>query len=260
MKVIAITQARYGSTRLPAKILKEVNGITLLEIHLRRILQAKTVSKLKIATTDEEGSKFIVAVADKMGVEYFKGSVDDVLARFYGTAAPEKPDYVIRLTSDCPLIDPNVIDAVVTYAIEHPEYDYVRTQAASFPDGLDTEVMKFSVLEKAYNEATLKSEREHVTAYIWKNGSADGGTIYKTYNFPNPAGKYNADDYRITIDEPEDFEVIKALIENLGIEKDWKSYIDYLIEHKDLYAINSKFGNNEGYAKSIANDGVYIKK
>ena len=120
--------------------------------------------------------------------------------------------------------------------------------------------MKFSALEKAFKEATLKSEREHVTAYIWKNGSADGGTIYKTYNFPNPAGKYNADDYRITIDEPEDFEVIKALIENLGIEKDWKDYIDYLIEHKDLYAINSKFANNEGYAKSIANDGVYVKK
>jgi spore coat polysaccharide biosynthesis protein SpsF (cytidylyltransferase family) len=260
MKVLAITQARYGSTRLPAKILKVVNGQTLLEIHLKRILQAKTIDKLKIATTDEEGAKFIVEVADKVGVEYFKGSVDDVLSRFYGTAEPEKPDYVVRLTSDCPLIDPNVIDAVVTYAIEHPAYDYVRTQAASFPDGLDTEVMKFSALEKAFKEATLKSEREHVTPYIWKNGSADGGTIYKTYNYPNPAGTYNANDYRITIDEPEDFEVIKALIENLGIEKDWKTYIDYLIEHKDLYAINSKFANNEGYAKSIANDGVYIKK
>ena len=121
-------------------------------------------------------------------------------------------------------------------------------------------VMKFSALEKAYKEATLKSEREHVTPYIWKNGSADGGTIYKTYNFKNPAGEYNANDYRITIDEPEDFEVIKALIENLGIEKDWKTYIDYLIEHKEIYAINSKFSNNEGYAKSLANDGVYVKK
>lgn len=260
MKVLAITQARYGSTRLPAKILKEVEGKTLLEIHLARILQAKTVSKLKIATTDEEGSKYIVTVADKVGVEYHKGSVDDVLSRFYGTAEPEKPDYVIRLTSDCPLIDPNVIDAVVTYAIEHPEYDYVRTQAASFPDGLDTEVMKFSALEKAYNEATLKSEREHVTAYIWKNGTADGGSIYQTYNYPNPQGEFNADDYRITIDEPEDFEVIKHLIENLGIDKDWKTYIDYLVSHKEIYAINSKFANNEGYAKSIANDSVYVKK
>lgn len=259
MKILAITQARYGSTRLPAKILKTVNGLTLLEIHLRRILLSKTITKLKIATTDEEGSKYIVEVADKLGVEYFKGSVDDVLSRFYGAAVTEKPDYVVRLTSDCPLIDPNVIDAVVSYAIEHPEYDYVRTQAASFPDGLDTEVMKFSALEKAYKEANLKSEREHVTAYIWKNGSADGGTIYKTYNYPNPAGIYNADEYRITIDEAEDFEVIKTLIENIGIDKDWETYIDYLVEHKEVYAINSKFSNNEGYAKSIANDSIITK-
>lgn len=259
MKVLAITQARYGSTRLPAKILKEVNGQTLLEIHLTRILQAKTIDKLKIATTDEEGSKYIVEVANKVGIEYFKGSVDDVLSRFYGTAESEKPDYVIRLTSDCPLIDPNIIDDVVKFALEHPEYDYVHTDAKSFPDGLDTEVMKFSAIEKAYNEANLKSEREHVTPYIWKNGTAEGGTIFNTYNFPNPKGEYNADDYRITIDEPEDFEVIKALIENLGIEKGWKDYIDYLLEHKELYIINSRFANNEGYAKSIANDQIINK-
>lgn len=259
MKVLAITQARYGSTRLPAKILKEVNGQTLLEIHLKRILQAKTIDKLKIATTDEEGSKFIVEVADKVGVEYFKGSVEDVLSRFYGTAEFEKPDYVIRLTSDCPLIDPNVIDGVVTFALKHPEYDYVHTDAKSFPDGVDTEVMKFSAIEKAYKEANLKSEREHVTPYIWKNGTAEGGVIFNTYNYPNPEGEYNADDYRITIDEPEDFEVIKALIENLGIEKGWKDYIDYLLDHKELYAINSRFANNEGYAKSIANDQIINK-
>ena len=239
--------------------MKEVNGQTLLEIHLKRILQAKTIDKLKIATTDEEGSKFIVEVADKLGVEYFKGSVEDVLSRFYGTAESEKPDYVIRLTSDCPLIDPNVIDAVVTFALEHPEYDYVHTEAKSFPDGLDTEVMKFSAIEKAYKEANLKSEREHVTPYIWKNGTAEGGAIFNTYNYPNPDGEYNADDYRITIDEPEDFEVIKALIENIGIEKGWKEYIDYLLDHKEVHAINSRFANNEGYAKSIANDQIINK-
>ena len=255
MKILAITQARYGSTRLPAKILKEVNGMTLLEIHLRRILQSKLISKLKIATTDEEGAKYIVEVADKVGVEYYKGSVDDVLERFYGAAAPEKPDYVVRLTSDCPLIDAAVIDDILEYAISH-DCDYVRTDAASYPDGLDTEVMKFSALEKAYNEAQLKSEREHVTPYIWKNGTAEGGTLFKSYKFPNPVGNFNANDYRITIDEPEDFEVIKALIENLGIECGWKEYIDYLLSHKELYAINSKFSYNEGYAKSLQNDKI----
>lgn len=255
MKILAITQARYGSTRLPAKILKEVNGMTLLEIHLRRILQSKLISKLKIATTDEEGAKYIVEVADKVGVEYYKGSVEDVLERFYGAAAPEKPDYVVRLTSDCPLIDPAVIDDVINYALTH-DYDYVSTNPESYPDGLDTEVFKFSALEKAFNEANLKSEREHVTPYIWKNGSFNGGTIFKSYRINNPEGEFNANDYRITIDESEDFVVIKALIENLGIERGWKDYIDYLLEHKELYAVNSRFTYNEGYAKSLQNDKI----
>ena len=253
MKVLAITQARYGSTRLPAKILKEVDGQTLLEIHLRRILRSTGIDRLKIATTDEEGSRFITAVADKVGVEYFKGSVDDVLSRFYGTAEPEHPDYVVRLTSDCPLIDPEVIDDVIKYAVEH-DCDYVRTDPDSFPDGLDTEVMKFSALERAYKEADMVSEREHVTPFIWKNGSAEGGRIFKSFKLQNKAGRYCASEYRITIDEAEDFEVLKSLIQVLGTEKGWKEYIDYLEVHPGLKNINSRFGYNEGYDKSIRND------
>ncbi len=259
MKVLAITQARYGSTRLPAKILKEVNGQTLLEIHLRRILQAKSVNKIKIATTDEEGSKFIVAVAEKVGCEYHKGSVEDVLSRFYCTAEPEHPDYVIRLTSDCPLIDPTIIDDIVDFAITHPEYDYVHTDPKSFPDGLDVEVMKFIALEKAYKEAVMTSEREHVTPYIWKNGTAKGGTIFNSYEFPNKEGLFGADKNRITLDEPEDFEVLKNLITALGIDKYWKVYIDYLQTHPELKLLNSKFGYNEGYDKSIKNDHIINK-
>lgn len=258
VKVLAITQARYGSTRLPAKILKEVNGQTLLEIHLRRILQAKSIDKLKIATTDEEGSKYIIAVADKVGCEYHKGSVDDVLSRFYDTAALEKPDYVIRLTSDCPLIDPSVIDDVVTFAVEH-DYDYVRTDPKSFPDGLDTEVMRFSALERAYKEAEMTSEREHVTPYIWKNGTADGGNKFRSFKLQNKLGNYDANVYRITIDEPEDFEVIRALIGVLGINQSWKKYIDYLGEHPEIKSLNSKFHYNEGLEKSLANDCKFVK-
>lgn len=253
MKILAITQARYGSTRLPAKILKEVDGTTLLEIHLRRILRSSAISKLKIATTAEEGSRYIIEVADKVGVEYFQGSVDDVLARFYGTAEDEHPDYVVRLTSDCPLIDAGIIDDVINYAI-NSDCDYVRTDPASYPDGLDTEVFKFSALVQAYEQAKLTSEREHVTPYIWKNGSAEGGTLFKSHKLQNKEGDYNANDYRITIDEPEDFEVLKALIQALGIDKSWKSYIDYLEEHPEIKGKNSKFGYNEGYTKSINND------
>lgn len=253
MKILAITQARYGSTRLPAKILKEVCGMTLLEIHLHRILQSKQIDKLKIATTNEEGSKYIVDVAEKVGVDYFQGSVEDVLTRFYDTAKPENPDYVVRLTSDCPLIDPFVIDEVIQYAIDGG-YDYVRTDSKCFPDGLDTEVFKFSVLEKAFKEADMVSEREHVTPYIWKNGTAEGGDVFKTANLQNRVGAYSASEYRITIDEPEDFEVLKSLIVTLGIDKTWKEYIDYLENHDEIKSLNSKFGYNEGYEKSINND------
>lgn len=250
MKVLAITQARYGSTRLPAKILKKVNGVTLLEIHLRRILKAKTVNKLKIATTDEEGARYIIEIADKVGVEYHKGSVNDVLSRFYCTAANEKPDYVIRCTSDCPLIDPSVIDDVVNFAIDN-DYDYVNIDPACFPDGLDTEVMKFSVLEKAYMEAGTQYDREHVTPYIWRNGSARGGTIFKTFSLQNKEGIFNANDYRITLDNPEDYVVLKTLIETLGEDKYWKDYIDYLLNHKEIYELNSKFSYNEGYENQL---------
>lgn len=253
MKVLAITQARYGSTRLPAKILKEVSGMTLLEIHLRRILQARNIDKLKIATTAEEGSKYIVEIADKVGVEYCRGSVDDVLERFWETAKGEDPDYVVRLTSDCPLIDPQVIDKTVSFAVEGG-FDYVKTDPGSFPDGLDTEVFKFTALKKAYEEATMSSEREHVTPYIWKNGSAEGGSLFKSAYMKNVEGDYDAATNRITIDEPEDFEVLRTLIQTIGIDKGWKDYMDYLEEHPEIKRLNCKFGYNEGYTKSIRND------
>lgn len=253
MKILAITQARYGSTRFPAKILKEVDGVSLLEIHLRRILKSELITKLKIATTNEEGSKYIVDIANKVGVEYHKGSIDDVLTRFYETAKSENPDYVVRLTSDCPLIDPKVIDETISFCIKNG-YDYARTDAKCFPDGLDTEVFKFSALEKAYNEAKYSSEREHVTPYIWKNGTAEGGSIFVSGKMQNSLGIFDASEYRITIDEQEDFEVISKLIKSIGLYSSWKEYIDYLLEHQEIKSINQKYSYNEGYQKSIMND------
>lgn len=255
MKVLAITQARYGSTRLPAKILKEVNGVTLLETHLRRILKSKYIDKLKIATTDEEGSKYIIEIAEKVGVEYYQGSVDDVLSRFYFTAKDEEPDIIVRFTSDCPLIDPEIIDLTIRYMLDH-DYDFVATDSTTFPDGLGTEICRFSILERAFKEAKLKSEREHVMPYIWKNGTAKGGSLFKSNYVHCPDGDYGK--FRITIDTPEDFQLIKRVIEELGTDLPWKAYIDYINEHKDLYALNDMFDRNEGYLKSINND-VNIK-
>lgn len=251
MKILAITQARYGSTRLPAKVLKEVNGVSLLEIHLRRLLQSKLITKVKVATTNEEGAHFITEIADKVGVEWHKGSVNDVLDRFYQTALPEQPDYVVRVTSDCPLIDPAIVDKTIQACIDS-DCDYVsNTMNPTYPDGMDCEVFKFAALEKAWREADLTSQREHVTPYIWGNSTAKGGSLFKSIGVENDM---DWGEYRITVDEPKDFELVKNLIENLGIEKSCADYVAYIDAHKEVKDINSGFERNEGYEKSIKND------
>lgn len=253
MKVLVITQARYGSTRLPAKVLKEVNGETLLELHLRRILLAKNITKLKVATTTEEGADKIVEIAQKIGVETYKGSIDDVLERFYYTALPENPDYVVRVTSDCPLIDPTEIDKIIDICVSGG-YDYVsNTLFPTFPDGVDCECFKFSVLKKAHNEAKLQSEREHVTPYIKNNSSVKGGTLFKSFNVVN---NEDCSSFRITVDTQEDFDLIKILIEECGTDKTWSDYIRYLIQHQEIFNLNSMHARDEGYAKSISNDKI----
>ncbi len=251
MKILAITQARYGSTRLPAKVLKEVKGKSLLQIHLERILQSEFISKLIVATTNESGAEYILEIADKAHVTYFQGSTDDVLDRFYHAALPELPDYIVRITSDCPLIDPIEIDKVIRTCISS-DYDYVsNTLNPTFPDGVDCEIFKFKALEKAFQEAKLKSDREHVTPYIWRNSSVKGGNLFKSHSVEN-AEDYSS--YRITVDTQEDFEVIKKLIEALGTNKTWKEYINYLKAHKEIKALNENHSRNEGYQKSLLND------
>ena len=251
MKILAITQARYGSSRLPGKILKTIGEKTLLEIHLRRILHAKNITELKIATTTEDGAEHIIAIGNKCGVKSYQGSVDDVLERFYETALPENPDYVVRLTSDCPLIDPNIIDQVIDECIKN-DVDYCsNTIFPTFPDGLDVEVFRFSALEKAFNEAQLKSDREHVTPYIWRNSNLKEGSIFTSFNV-----EYTTDysDLRITVDTEKDFRLIEQLIEQLGADKPWLGYVEFLNQHSEVRMINSEFLRNEGYQKSIYND------
>lgn len=251
MKILAITQARIGSTRLPEKILKTIKGESLLEIHLKRIQKSKLISKLKIATTIEPDAGKIVTVTDRLGIEVHKGSVNNVLERFYETAVPETPDWVVRLTSDCPLIDPVEIDKVIQFAIDN-DLDYAsNTLKPTFPDGINTEVFKFTVLKRALKEATLKSELEHVTPYIWKNSSFMGGTLFKSdcVMFHEDYSKI-----RLTVDTLEDFLVIKKLVELLGTKKPWMEYVKALEKHPEIKKMNELFLRNEGYEKSINND------
>lgn len=251
MKIVAVTQARYGSTRLPAKVLKRVGGETLLDIHLHRILKSSKISSLIVATTVEAGSDEIVRIAKRNGVGCYRGSVNDVLERFYFAVKDLCPDYVVRLTSDCPLIDPQVIDYVITTCIT-TGCDYAsNTLKPTYPDGMDAEVFRFSALEKAYYEAALKSEREHVTPYIKKNSSFNGGSLFTSINVESVID-YSG--YRITVDTQEDFEVIKRLLENVGKEADWMEYIKYLDSNKDIKVLNGDHKRDEGYIKSLLND------
>ena len=248
MKIIAITQARYGSTRLPGKILKKINDETLLAIHLKRILKSKKINELIVATTVNKEDSEIVKVAKSLGLNSYQGSVNDVLDRFYQSLQGKNTDYVVRLTSDCPLIDPELIDKIIKYTLDN-NLDYCSNALnPKYPDGQDIEVFKFSALEKAWKEAKLPSEREHVTPYIWKNSTFNGGTLFKSDNFDEG---YSYGHLRMTVDELSDFKVINNLITNIGNNSTWLEYAEYLDKNKNVKAFNEGIGRNEGYSKSI---------
>ena len=247
MKVIAITQARYGSSRFPGKVLKKINGETLLEIHVRRVLASKMIEQLIVATTHEPEAEEIGAIAVMCGASFFKGSMNDVLDRFYQAIKETKADYIVRITSDCPLVDPELIDKVIRYTVTN-SLDYCsNTLDPTYPDGQDIEVFKFNAFEKAWNDAKLPSEREHVTPYIWKNSTYKGGNLFKSDNFTEG---YSYQHLRMTVDEVDDFEVIRSLITHLGTCSTWMEYADFLERHQELKSINEKIERNEGYNKS----------
>ena len=250
MKVIAITQARLGSTRLPGKVLKKVGEQTLLGLHLERLQKAKSLNKVIVATTNESDSHKICEIADEQGAGCFKGSLDDVLDRFYRAVVDAKPDYVVRVTSDCPLIDPELIDEVVNSAIDGSYDYYANIITEDFPDGQDVEVMTFKALEQAWNGASKSSEREHVTPFIRNNSTALGGRMFRSADH-KCSSNYNQ--VRMTVDEQVDLDTIKWLISKLGTDKDWKSYADYMLNHQsELQNVGIK--RNEGYQKSLEKD------
>lgn len=250
MNTLLITQARMGSTRLPGKVLKEVEGKPLLQIHLDRLSRCKKVTKIIVATTLAKEDEQIVKLAEKWRFQTFRGSEEDVLDRFYQAAKPHKPDWIVRVTSDCPLLGPELIDNIMEYA-HHHEADYVCNSIESpYPDGQDVEVFTFDVLEKAWKEADKHSEREHVTPYIWKNADFMGGDLFKGLKYPSEE-EYGQ--VRMSVDEQEDYELIKKLVKDLGTEKTWKEYADYMLKN-NLTAMNKQYKRNEGYYKSLKKD------
>ena len=250
IKTILITQARIGSTRLPGKILKKIKEKSLLEIHLDRLKKCNYVSEIIVATTTNIEDEVIYNKSVELGVNSFRGSESDVLDRFYKSIEDKNPNWIVRVTSDCPLIDPKLVDDVIEFAIKNNK-DYVaNTLIENFPDGQDIEIFKFTTLRKAWENAILNSEREHVTSYIRKNSDFNGGNLFTSLNYDCQS---DFSKIRMTVDEIRDFELITLLINDLGTKKSWEEYTQYIIQ-KNLLKINNNIIRNEGIIKSLKND------
>lgn len=209
MKTTAIIQARMGSTRLPGKVLKILMGKTVLQHVIERVQQVSSIDEIVIATTTLNQDDLIVNEAAKCGVNHFRGSEEDVLARYYWAAKNSNADIVVRITSDCPLIDPVVTDKIIEFYQKH-NYDLVTNAGSdlsqrTYPRGLDTEVFSFDVLETAFYKADKQYQREHVTPYIYENSS-------KIYYYKNTID-YSM--HRWTLDTDDDFSLIQEIYGHL---------------------------------------------
>ncbi|GBE18164.1 3-deoxy-manno-octulosonate cytidylyltransferase [archaeon BMS3Abin16] len=221
MRIVAIVQARMGSTRLPGKVMIKVLGRPLLYHFIERMKRAKKIDQIVIATPDKDENRSIILLANEMGIEVFKGSENNVLDRFYQTAKKYKADVIVRVTSDCPLIDASVVDSVIDLFLKGG-YDYVSNNIeGSFPHGLDTEVFSFKALEEAHNNAVTDYDKEHVTPYI-RNTSK--------FVLGNLKCKKDLSGLRWTVDYPEDIAFVQKIFEFFeGNEFTMQDTVDYTL-------------------------------
>jgi len=237
--ILAIVQARMRSTRLPGKVLKEVNGKSLIEILLQRLSRSEKIDKIILATAENKENDILSETVEKLGFDVFRGSEDDVLDRYYQAARHYSPEVVVRITGDCPLIDSQLVDEVIGLYGEN-NVDYASNiKPPTYPDGLDTEVFSFTALETAYNNTKESFEREHVTPFIRNNGQ------FKLANYSN---KTDLSGERWTVDDPQDIEVIENIINHFAPDIDftWRDVIQLKQSHPEYFAANRSIKRNEG--------------
>lgn len=247
--ITAIIQARFNSSRLQGKVLLKILDKTVIEYVIERVKMAKNVDNIIVATTTNAEDSQIANLAENLGVKLYQGKEDDVLDRFYQAAKLFKAKHIVRITADCPLIDPRIIDEVIKH-YRKTGADYCsNTLEISFPDGEDVEVFSFDSLAIAWKRASLLSEREHVTPFITKHPE-----IFKLVVYKRIADLSNK---RWTLDEKNDFQFIKAVIVDLYPKKPDFSMDDILglLKRKPhLAEINKGIKRNEGYQKSLKED------
>jgi len=250
--IVAIVQARMGSTRLPGKVMKDILGKPMLWHLFNRLKYAKKIDKIVLAVPDKDEDKVLLKLSEEMGIDSFAGSEEDVLDRYYKAAKKYGADVIVRITGDCPLIDPELVDEVIDYYLKNKDkLDFVHN-GTTYPDGIvETEVFPFAALEKAWREAKLASEREHVTPYIWKNSD----------KFRTATLEYNEDlsHIRLVVDDERDFRLVKEIFKNLYKEDEifhLHDILKFLEKNPQLLDINKKTIRNEGYIRSLENDRV----
>jgi glutamate-1-semialdehyde 2,1-aminomutase len=237
--VLAIVQARMSSTRLPGKVLKKVNGKPLIEILFHRLSRSKKIDKIILATSENAENNCLVETIEQLGFDVFRGSEDDVLDRYYQATQEHKPTTVVRVTGDCPIIDPQLVDEVIGLYQEN-DVDYAsNTEPPTYPDGLDTEVFSFTALGMAHEQATKSFEREHVTPFIRTNEQ------FHRLNYTN---KTDLSGERWTVDDPADFVVIENVINHFDPDLDfsWRDVLELKKSRPEYFAANKSTKRNEG--------------
>lgn len=232
MNTVCIIQARMGSTRLPGKVLQDIAGQTMLERVVRRATFAKYIDQVIVATTTAAADDRVEAEACRLGVGTFRGSEADVLDRYYQAALIARADVVVRVTSDCPLLDPDVSDSVIR-EIFRSGADYVsNTISRSFPRGLDTEAMTMAALTTAWTSAQEPYEREHVTPYLYQGK--------RGFRIESVTAEADFSHHRWTVDTAEDVELVRAIYARLGNEPfGWRAVLALLEREPALARINA---------------------
>lgn len=250
MKNIAIIQARTGASRLPNKVIIQIKGKSVLEHVIDRVKRSTQINEVIVATTISESDLRIVELCAQNGIRVFCGSEDDVLDRYYQAAKLLEADNVIRITADCPLHDAQVIEQVIMSHIAQNNDYTSNTLKETFPDGLDCEIMKYSVLKEAWKEAKMAAQREHVTQYIIHNDKYKKSCVLS---------KENHGDERWTLDTKDDLRFIERVYEELYDSNPFFNYEDIITllnKKPEIRKINSGSIRNEGLIKSLNNDFI----
>ena len=249
MKTLAIVQARMNSTRLPGKIFADIGGEPMLRRLLDRLAVVSSIDDIVVATTINSEDDQLVDWLANFGVNYYRGSSEDVLDRFAQAASGRNADFILRVTADDPLKDPGIISKAIKILESNASLDYVsNTIQPTWPEGLDIEVFRYSTLMRAHKEATLHSDREHVTTYIWNHPN-----LFNLHNF---CWERNLSRWRWTVDKPCDLEFIRKIFCEFADNPlvDYLQIVDWLESNPELLLMNCGTIRNEGYLMSIKSE------